>query len=255
MKLTKIALAAIGAASLVVAGPASADLLPDFTINPAAYSTGSAFSADRILGAYIERITFNPNGTFDVSLKFEAQGLVFDGATVGAGTSRLTVDYGLYALFMGTGTFVAGPPSVFTLSSGSMTVWLDDNFDTTYTAPATGAGAWTLGNTADDKQLATGMAVFGSGSISCVTPTNCGSFGQVTTFTLTPPDGTGFFSAPTPFYQLSFQSGDLNGFVPAGTLTIPGEMDVVFQRVPEPGSLALVGLALAGLGLSRRKQA
>jgi hypothetical protein len=246
---------------MMVAGAAKADLYPDFSVNPTAYGGSGTFTADKITGNYTEVITFNANGTFDISLLYQAGQFVANDGTValnggGPGGTGLGATYGLYALFKGSGTFTLGPTTTFALNpGGTLGVFLDFPFDNSgYVAPATGTGNFAITNSGNDKTIATGAGVVGSGNLTCSVGNNCGSFGQVTSFNLTNPDGTSYFIQPVPFYDLSLQSGQFNGFVPSGTLQLNGSMDVIFARVPEPASLALVGVALLGLGVSRRRK-
>ena len=160
----------------------------------------------------------------------------------------------MYAFFQGMGTFAGGN---FTLGSGSLQLYLDKAADTAFENASTQSATafWGVtGGGADDLLLATGSALAGSGKVTCSVGNNCGSFGQVTTFSLTGVGST-FFTAPSPFYDLSLQSGQFNGFTPSGTLTLDGSLDVIFAKIPEPGSIALVGLALVGLGVASRRKA
>ncbi|WP_332876025.1 flocculation-associated PEP-CTERM protein PepA [Massilia sp. S19_KUP03_FR1] len=262
----------IAAASLFAGASAQAAEFNQFIINP--YGTYDNFAADKITGNYVETATFNVDGTFNVSLYWKAGQFVTNQGTYAydADETGLGNSYGIYALYKASGKYSqSGAITTFQFISSpsdSLELIVDTNKNNKLVSNAsTGTGDFVFSNTTDDVVLASGDPLVGQGELNpalktCGTgPTpgasgiNCGSFGSTTTFVLTD-EGKAFFISPTPFYNLSFQSGQLNNFPVGGTRTINGSLDVVFaNEVPEPASLGLMGLGLLGLGFLRgRKQ-
>lgn len=273
--MKKVLARSVAAAALALLGATAAHAAPfgDFTVDQTSITVGDTptllafdigeptFEADKINGGYNEVLTitaaFDPTSNPFVSNAYAYLNGFFrnEGTDIAIGSLSGT-GYNLYATFTASGSYDL-TNNTFTGASGTLNFYLDPLVDTVLGLGTSGSDPVTAVGNSDDYLLATATNLaFATGNN--VEP---GSYRIIWDNLALTSDGSEFFVAPTPFYLVVDVTGDFDVFPvefdpDTGTATISttGDVSAVFQDVPEPASLALVGLGLLGLGAARRRK-
>lgn len=282
---------AVGAALALglMASAAAAPTAPVFTIDPSALGIpgpivpNQTFDANQIAGTSSELLhtvgnTHTGTGWVDLS------GFALNSVGLSPVTTGADINYGLYITFALTDVLTGGtinqPGSSSVVTQLDFKFWADPKNQNTYT-PASSAGAGTEATVADvggnDILLAVGSIIAGVSGIDALG----GAFlNSIQTFAVCNGLGTAsrqgtvvstglaadcqndigskFFAAPIPFYGIAFdsfnntsQGPSLNGDLLAINQAI-GNID--FNRIPEPATMALMGLGLLGISVMGRRR-
>lgn len=253
------------ALATVLASASAFAAFEDFTVDESSVPGAGAntFVADKLNGAFTEYVTFTGVNTFSASAYATMNQFLSNegGTSVPSQAGCFGANcYSLYALFTATGTVVGGLN--FTGGTGSFSLYVDPGQNTTFTLTS-GTAPVTLGGTTSDDYLIATAATLESGTGTLATAPGAYNF-FFTGFSLSTGDQNGatagtqngslFFTAPNPFYFRVQVNGDNDAstVVNANTIRVTGDVSAVF--IPEPGTLALTGLALGILGFASRRR-
>ncbi|WP_018983087.1 flocculation-associated PEP-CTERM protein PepA [Salinimonas chungwhensis] len=251
MKMNKLVKSLALTAGIAASFSSYADFV-EFTVDESyAAGSGSMVVADKINGGYVERITFDGAGNFTASA-FATFGQFFNGSN--SLNTGLNNTYSLYATFEAQGTADSqGNVEFFVGDTGGFQIFLDRNNDTGLSDEN---DVDSVSNTGDDVLL--GMSDMIGENLGTSTTIN----GKTVTafdfdfldFSLTS-EGDQYFVSPRPFSMMVNVNGDFDSFAQTGEQITRGDVSAQFYDVPEPSTLAVLGIGLLGLGASSRRKA
>lgn len=220
---------------------------------------GADFQANLISGNSSTLLERQANNTVQGTGWINLTGFALNNIAVLPGASRVGVDYELWATFSYTLAPISGNfgqiNSSYGITALNFSVWGQSGIGATFTA-ADAAGNVTPTVTAAGAQLlGSGAGLGGVAGINALG----GAFVNANTSFSTTAFGSSFFVFPVPFFNLAFNefNNTSQGLQISGDRIAVNQAtgSIDFIRVPTPGSLALVGVALIGAGVVTRRRA